>query len=125
MIAGVPVGPGKERMGGAPLGSRRRASVVGAIMLSAFSFNTTENLPIGLLKLMASDLRVSLSSVGYLVSGYGLTVAVVSLPLAHLTRNTPRRYLLSIVLVGSGRVGGPVCGFGPWVAVGSPHMVAD
>lgn len=85
-------------MGGAQPGSRRRASLVGAIMLSAFSFNTTENLPIGLLKLMASDLRVSLPSVGYLVSGYGLTVAVVSLPLAHLTRHTPRRYLLSIVL---------------------------
>jgi predicted MFS family arabinose efflux permease len=85
-------------MGEAQLGSWRRASVVGAVMLSAFSFNTTENLPIGLLKLMAADLDVSLSSVGYLVSGYGLTVAVVSLPLAHLTRHTPRRYLLGLVL---------------------------
>jgi DHA1 family inner membrane transport protein len=76
----------------------RKASVVGAIMLSAFSFNTTENLPIGLLNLMADDLGVSLPSVGYLVSGYGLTVAVASLPLAHLTRHSPRRHVLSAVL---------------------------
>jgi predicted MFS family arabinose efflux permease len=81
-----------------PMGMWRRASVVGAVMLSAFGFNTAENLPIGLLTSMAADLHVSLPSVGYLVSGYGLTVAVVSLPLAHLTRNVPRRHVLSGVL---------------------------
>lgn len=58
----------------------RRAAVVAALMLAAFAFNTTENLPVGLLPLIADDLRVSLSSVGLLVTGYGLTVAVVSLP---------------------------------------------
>ncbi|MFD7503694.1 MFS transporter [Streptomyces sp. NPDC059850] len=85
-------------MAGTELGIARKAAVVGAIMLSAFSFNTTENLPIGLLKLMAEDLDVSLQSVGFLVSGYGLTVAVASLPLAHLTRRTPRRLVLCGVL---------------------------
>ncbi|MDF3148242.1 MULTISPECIES: MFS transporter [unclassified Streptomyces] len=76
----------------------RRAAVVAALMLAAFTFNTTENLPVGLLALMADDLRVSLAAVGALVTGYGLTVAVVSLPLAHVTRSLPRRYLLAGLL---------------------------
>ncbi|MCF1598257.1 MFS transporter [Streptomyces muensis] len=76
----------------------QRAVVVAALMLAAFTFNTTENLPVGLLALMADDLRVSLTAVGALVTGYGLTVAVVSLPLAHLTRSVPRRYLLAGLL---------------------------
>ncbi|MFG2556012.1 MFS transporter [Streptomyces sp. NPDC048581] len=76
----------------------RRAAVVAALMLAAFTFNSTENLPVGLLALMADDLRVSLAAVGALVTGYGLTVAVVSLPLAHATRSVPRRYLLAGLL---------------------------
>ncbi|WP_369166562.1 MFS transporter [Streptomyces sp. R28] len=76
----------------------RRGAVVAALMLAAFTFNTTENLPVGLLALMADDLRVSLAAVGALVTGYGLTVAVVSLPLAHVTRSLPRRYLLAGLL---------------------------
>ncbi|MCL8017381.1 MFS transporter [Streptomyces sp. AS02] len=76
----------------------RRAAVVAALMLAAFTFNTTENLPVGLLGLMADDLRVSFAAVGALVTGYGLTVAVVSLPLAHATRAVPRRYLLAGLL---------------------------
>jgi predicted MFS family arabinose efflux permease len=38
---------------------------------------------------------VSVSSVGYLVTGYGVTVALASLPLAHLTRAVPRRHVWS------------------------------
>ncbi|MFJ8632222.1 MFS transporter [Streptomyces sp. NPDC093568] len=76
----------------------RRAAVLAALMLAAFTFNTTENLPVGLLTLMADDLRVSLTAVGALVTGYGLTVAVASLPLVHVTRSVPRRYLLTGVL---------------------------
>lgn len=79
-------------------GTWRRVSVLAALALSAFTFNTTENLPIGLLDLIAADLDVSLPAAGYLVTGYGLTVAVLSLPLAHLTRHLPRRHLLSAVL---------------------------
>ncbi len=85
-------------MGSAPPGPWRRAIVVGALMLSAFTFNTTENLPVGLLSLMADDLGVSLQAVGLLVTGYGLTVAAVSLPLAHVTRNVPRRFVLTGLL---------------------------
>ncbi|WP_018215979.1 MFS transporter [Salinispora vitiensis] len=77
----------------------RRVSVLLAIALSAFIFNTTENLPIGLLNLMSSDLGVSLPAAGFLVTGYGLAVAAVSLPMAQLTRRMPRRFVLSGVMV--------------------------
>ncbi|WP_020120095.1 MFS transporter [Streptomyces canus] len=76
----------------------RSAAVVTALMLAAFTFNTTENLPVGLLSLMADDLRVSLTSVGALVTGYGLAVAIASLPLAHVSRSVPRRYLMTGLL---------------------------
>jgi predicted MFS family arabinose efflux permease len=79
-------------------GDWRRAGVVAAIMLAAFSFNTAENLPIGLLDLMADDLEESMARTGLLVSGYGLVVAAASLPLAYLTRGVPRRYVLTGVL---------------------------
>lgn len=67
-------------------------------MLAAFTFNTAENLPIGLLELIAEGLHVSLPAVGYLVTGYGVTVAVASLPLAHFTRAMPRRHVLTALL---------------------------
>ncbi|MFE6360482.1 MFS transporter [Streptomyces sp. NPDC057806] len=76
----------------------RRGAVVAALMLAAFTFNTTENLPVGLLPLMADDLGVSLPAAGILVTGYALTVVVVSLPLAHATRAIPRRHLLTALL---------------------------
>ncbi|TMR92318.1 MFS transporter [Nonomuraea basaltis] len=76
----------------------RGVAVVGALMLGAFAFNTTENLPIGILKLMADDLGQSLSAVGLLVSGYGLTVALVSVPIAMVTRSVPRRLVLCALL---------------------------
>ncbi|MFG1955085.1 MFS transporter [Micromonospora sp. NPDC048830] len=75
-----------------------RITVLAALALSAFVFNTTENLPIGLLSLISEDLDVSLPSAGFLVTGYGLTVAVLSLPLAHVTRRVPRRHVLSWLL---------------------------
>lgn len=77
---------------------RRGVAVVGALMLGAFAFNTTENLPIGILKPMADDLHQSLPAVGLLVSGYGLTVAVVSVPIARVTRSIPRRFVLCVLL---------------------------
>ncbi|WP_261989229.1 MFS transporter, partial [Streptomyces sp. uw30] len=85
-------------MGGTGPNAWRRGAVVAALMLAAFTFNTTENLPVGLLALMADDLRVTLTAVGALVTGYGLTVAVASLPLVQVTRSVPRRYLLTGIL---------------------------
>ncbi|MFD8936318.1 MFS transporter [Streptomyces sp. NPDC059578] len=82
----------------APSARWHRVALLAALMLAAFTFNTTENLPIGLLELISVDLQVSLSAVGYLVTGYGLTVAVVSLPIAHATQSMPRRHVLTVLL---------------------------
>ncbi|MER6703089.1 MFS transporter [Streptomyces fumanus] len=67
-------------------------------MLAAFTFNTAENLPVGLLERISESVRVSLSAVGLLVTGYGVTVAVASVPLAHCVRALPRRYVLTGLL---------------------------
>ncbi|SPL89883.1 unnamed protein product [[Actinomadura] parvosata subsp. kistnae] len=76
----------------------RRLAVLAALMLAALTFNTAENLPVGLLDLIAEDLQVSLSAVGLLVTGYGVTVAVTSVPVAHLMRAVPRRHVLTALL---------------------------
>lgn len=55
-------------------------------------------MPVGLLPLISKDLGVSLADTGMLVTGYGLTVAIVSVPLAYATRRVPRRLLLSVLL---------------------------
>ncbi|MFH8680674.1 MFS transporter [Streptomyces lydicus] len=67
-------------------------------MLAAFTFNTAENLPVGLLELISGSLRVPVPAVGLLVTGYGVTVALASLPLAHVTRSVPRRHVLTGLL---------------------------
>ncbi|MEW2516047.1 MFS transporter [Streptomyces sp. NPDC046870] len=85
-------------------------------MLAAFTFNTAENLPIGLLDLMSDSLGVSLPAVGLLVTGYGVTVAVASLPLAHALRAVPRRHVLTGVLAALvvSSLGGALAGsYGP------------
>jgi DHA1 family inner membrane transport protein len=82
-------------------GRSRPVAAVGAVLalaLASFCYGTTENLPVGLLPLMAADLDRSLSAVGLLVTGYGLTVAVVSVPLTRLTARMPRRVLLPCLL---------------------------
>ncbi|PRX97125.1 MFS transporter [Allonocardiopsis opalescens] len=73
-------------------------AALAALAVSTFCYVTSESLPIGLLAPIAADLEVSLPQVGLLVSGYGLTVAVVSVPLTQATRRVPRRLLLSGVL---------------------------
>ncbi len=74
------------------------SAVLVALMLAAFTFNTAENLPVGLLELISESLRVSVSAVGLLVTGYGVTVALASLPLAHVMRAVPRRHVLTGLL---------------------------
>jgi DHA1 family inner membrane transport protein len=69
-----------------------------ALSVSTFTYVTTETLPIGLLLLIATDLNVSQSEVGNLVTGYGLVVVLASIPLTVLTRRVPRRYLLTGLL---------------------------
>ncbi|GAA0947555.1 hypothetical protein GCM10009560_64200 [Nonomuraea longicatena] len=72
--------------------------MVTALMLAAFTFNTAENLPVGLLELISDDLQVSVSAVGLLVTGYAVAVVVASLPLTHAVRTVPRRYVLTGLL---------------------------
>ncbi|MEU1736265.1 MFS transporter [Streptosporangium sp. NPDC020145] len=72
--------------------------MLGALMLAALTFNTAENLPVGLLELISDDLRVSLSAVGLLVTGYGAMVAIASVPIAHVVRAVPRRHVLTGLL---------------------------
>ena len=69
-----------------------------ALTLAAFSYVTTEALPIGLLPLMARDLGTTASAIGLLVTGYGLVIVLVSLPLTRMTRTLPRRRLLCVLL---------------------------
>lgn len=63
---------------------------------------TAELLPAGLLLEMGADLSVPPPTVGYIVSAWGVTIALVSLPLTRLTRRMDRRSLLvaSLALTG-------------------------
>jgi MFS transporter, DHA1 family, inner membrane transport protein len=82
----------KRRFGDAPA-----VIALIALTLAVFSYVTTEALPIGLLPFVAKDLGTTASAVGLLVTGYGLVVVAVSLPLTRLTRRLPRRRLLCIL----------------------------
>ncbi|MER7247212.1 MFS transporter [Kribbella sp. NPDC000426] len=79
-------------------GSKSAIITLIALTLAVFSYVTTESLPIGLLPLVAADLGTTESAVGLLVTGYGLIIVAVSLPLTRLTRRLPRRRLLCILL---------------------------
>lgn len=113
----TPGGIGRaERAGTGRAGSWRGPAVLGALMLAAFTFNTAENLPVGLLDLVSRSLAVSPSAVGLLVTGYGVTVAVASVPLAHGTRAVPRRHVLTgllAVLVVSSLLAASARSYGP------------
>lgn len=80
------------------LGSPRAVVVLLAFGLATFLYVTTETLPIGLLSLIGTDLAVSPSAVGLLISAYGLVVVVATVPLTRLTARVPRRLLLSLLL---------------------------
>jgi hypothetical protein len=81
-------------------GSTRAVAALAALSVGTFLYVANENLPIGLLLHMSVDLEVSPSAVGLLVTGYGTVVVVASIPLTLLTRRAPRRFLLSILLLG-------------------------
>lgn len=82
-----------------PRGPSAAVGAVAALAVAAFCYGTTESLPVGLLPLMAGDLHTSLSAAGLLVTGYGVTVAVVSVPLVRAVMRVPRRALLSGLMV--------------------------
>lgn len=65
---------------------------------SAFVFNTSEFMPIGLLTDIATDLNISSARAGMLITVYAWVVAVMSLPLMILaSRMELKRLLLGIV----------------------------
>jgi predicted MFS family arabinose efflux permease len=47
---------------------------------------------------MAPDLNTTTSAIGLLVTGYALVVLVATVPLAHVTRNIPRRWVLAATI---------------------------
>ncbi|HEY1094037.1 MAG TPA: MFS transporter [Glycomyces sp.] len=73
---------------------RRSVAALLALATAAFCYVTVETVPVGLLSEIAADLDVSPSRVGLLVTGYSVTVAVLTLPLVRLVANVPRRPLL-------------------------------
>lgn len=93
----------------------RAAGTLTALAITAFTYVTTENLPVGLIGLITRDFGTSLATTGLLVAGYGLTVALVSLPLARLTRDVPRRWLL-VAMIG-------IFVIATWVAAATSHFV--
>lgn len=83
------------RFAAPPVDQRRAVIALLALSTSAFIFVTAENLPGGLLTLIAPDLGRSTSEIGLLVSAYAAVVVLASLPLSRLTRRFPRRYVLA------------------------------
>jgi MFS transporter, DHA1 family, inner membrane transport protein len=75
-----------------------RVPALAALGVAAFCFITGESLPIGLLPEMSRSLHSSLSQTGLLVTAYAVVVVLASAPLTHLTRDVPRRLLLSVLL---------------------------
>jgi DHA1 family inner membrane transport protein len=76
----------------------RELGALVALALMAFLYVTTETMPIGLLPQIARGVDASIPATGIIVSGYAATVAVVSVPLALLTRKMERRRLLVGIL---------------------------
>ncbi|HEX5201079.1 MAG TPA: MFS transporter [Actinoplanes sp.] len=78
---------------------RRSWAALMVLAVTAFTFVSTELLPIGLLTVIADDLGRSRSQIGLLVGGYAIVVVLASLPLTALTRNVPRRRVLGATMV--------------------------
>ena len=67
---------------------------------SAFVFNTSEFMPIGLLSDIASDLRITEAHAGMLISIYAWVVALLSLPLMLMVCKMEfKKLLLSIIVL--------------------------
>ncbi len=80
-----------------PVTARREPwPLAGLLLVAAGTFLsvTTEMVPMGLLSSISRDLGVSEPTVGLLVTGYALMVALFAAPLGRLTARFPRRGLL-------------------------------
>lgn len=79
--------------------SRRPPAALVALMIGAFGIGMTEFIVAGLLPDISSDLHVSLSAAGLLVSGYAAGVAVGAPLLTALTGRLDRKHLLIGLMV--------------------------
>ncbi len=70
------------------------AGGLGALVLATFVAITTEIVPVGLLPQLSRAFSVPESTTGLLVTVYAALVAVLAIPLTHLTRALPRKPLL-------------------------------
>lgn len=70
-----------------------------ALTVSAFAIGTTELVVVGLLPSIASDLSISISHTGLLVTLYALGVAIGGPVMTALTSHLPRKKLLLITLL--------------------------
>lgn len=68
------------------------------ISFAAFTFNTSEFVPIGLLSLIADDFGVSEAEAGFLISLYAWVVALASLPLMLACSRFEMKRLLLVVV---------------------------
>ncbi|TCK60239.1 MFS transporter [Curtobacterium sp. PhB136] len=77
-------------------------SIVGIAVLGLATFFaiTTELMPVGLLGTMSSDLGVTESTMGIVITVYAAAVALLALPLTSLTARLPRKAVLVATLVG-------------------------
>ncbi|WP_236600193.1 MFS transporter [Ktedonobacter sp. SOSP1-85] len=69
-----------------------------ALMLSAFAFGMAEFIIIGLLPNVAHDLNVSISSAGFLVTGYALGIVIGAPLLTVVTGKLSRKSVLLLLL---------------------------
>ena len=69
-----------------------------ALAAAAFAIGTTEFVVVGLLPRISTDLGVAVSTTGLLVTGYAAGVAVGGILLTLLTRRTPRRTLMTVLM---------------------------
>ena len=83
-----------------------------ALAVCLFGFGTGESVVAGLLLNLASDLKVSTSAAGLLVSGYAIGVIVGALVVPVLVRRLPRKTAL-VVLMGVFVVGNLLCALAP------------
>lgn len=70
-----------------------------ALAMSAFAIGTTEFVIMGLLPDVAGDLRISIPTAGWLISGYALGVAIGAPIMALLTARLPRKLSLVLLMV--------------------------
>lgn len=77
---------------------QRRTAALAALALSAFVVGTSELVVVGLLPLIARDVRVSVAASGQLVTAYALGIAVGGPMLSALTTRVSRRLLLLVTV---------------------------